>query len=1027
MSWKLGLAGILLFLLVPTMAEVDTTRSKPYRASQGHSDLGRSLMCKLKHPPFDDAIERSKAIRVREMIEGEPSDLYYDKIARSRGTQANHTPGTTSAHAGARGMTAAIEDFLVNDDFTGSAEHYSPGIARAPDGRFVVAWMDGQSGTFDIYVQRFDSSGIPQGPAFKVDDSPGWVWHGYPAVAMRASGSFVVTWDDDRNGPYSDIYVQRYDSAANPLGNNFKVNDDMGSAHQHYPEIAMDGAGNFVITWEDGRGDPTEIYAQRYDSLGNPVGPNFEVSEVAGYYNHYNPDVAMSHRGNSVIVWESGDIYAQMYDSTGGAVGTNFQVNEEVGSSFVQFARVAMNGPGRFVVTWIDNRAGTPRTYGQQYDSGGNPLGPNFQVTDGANETWLPNPDITMDDSGQFVIAWTDSRGGDYDIYAQRYDSGGAPQGLNFKVNDDAESDYQWEPAIAADGFGSFVVTWEDYRHGSSHIFVQRYDCSGGTLDFNFRVDSDVGTANQSTPQMAASESGRFVICWTDYRNGNSDIYGQRYDTTGAAAGPNFGVNDDAGTFSQYFCAVATDACGDFVAAWTDGRNGDEDVYAQRYYHDGSPMGPNFRVNDDAGTESQRSPTIGMNALGRFIITWGDRRNGPLDIYAQQYDSAGTPAGDNFQVDDGPEHSWQMAPAIAVQNSGAFVITWYDDRNGDLDIYAQRYLFSGTPLGPNFRVNDDAGTSEQTLPDVALAASGRFTIVWSDYRNGDRDIYAQRYDSLGASLGSNFRVNDDAGVDDQHRPAIAMDPSGGFVVTWQDRRNGWPDPDVYAQRYDSLGNPLYGNFPVADPSYASYAQISPDIAGNGSNIYFTWTDNRRAKGWDIYANVRYCHPPNAFSLLYPPNKTYTPRMVYLDWEDACDPEWCDFIGYDLYLSTSSHFPPSSTIVDENIPTSEHRRTLDYGHYYWNVKAKDYCGAETWSSDVRHFVVTGIPCSRGDFNSDGSVDLGDVIFALNYLFKSGPAPYPLELGDVNCDGLVDLGDVVYLISYLFKGGPAPCSW
>ena len=63
---------------------------------------------------------------------------------------------------------------------------------------------------------------------------------------------------------------------------------------------------------------------------------------------------------------------------------------------------------------------------------------------------------------------------------------------------------------------------------------------------------------------------------------------------------------------------------------------------------------------------------------------------------------------------------------------------------------------------------------------------------------------------------------------------------------------------------------------------------------------------------------------------------------------------------------------------------------------------------------------------GDVNGDGVVDVGDVVYLINYLFKSGPAPSPREAGDVNTDNNVDVGDVVYLINYLFKSGPAPCA-
>ena len=62
--------------------------------------------------------------------------------------------------------------------------------------------------------------------------------------------------------------------------------------------------------------------------------------------------------------------------------------------------------------------------------------------------------------------------------------------------------------------------------------------------------------------------------------------------------------------------------------------------------------------------------------------------------------------------------------------------------------------------------------------------------------------------------------------------------------------------------------------------------------------------------------------------------------------------------------------------------------------------------------------------RGDATGDGVIDVGDIVYLINYLFKTGSAPTPLQAGDVNCDGNVDVGDVVYLINYLFKGGPPP---
>jgi len=63
---------------------------------------------------------------------------------------------------------------------------------------------------------------------------------------------------------------------------------------------------------------------------------------------------------------------------------------------------------------------------------------------------------------------------------------------------------------------------------------------------------------------------------------------------------------------------------------------------------------------------------------------------------------------------------------------------------------------------------------------------------------------------------------------------------------------------------------------------------------------------------------------------------------------------------------------------------------------------------------------------GDANQDAVIDVGDLVYLINYLYKGGLAPNPPELGDVNLDSLVDIGDVVFLVNYLYKSGSAPCS-
>ncbi|MCK4385295.1 MAG: hypothetical protein KAW52_03440 [candidate division Zixibacteria bacterium] len=70
------------------------------------------------------------------------------------------------------------------------------------------------------------------------------------------------------------------------------------------------------------------------------------------------------------------------------------------------------------------------------------------------------------------------------------------------------------------------------------------------------------------------------------------------------------------------------------------------------------------------------------------------------------------------------------------------------------------------------------------------------------------------------------------------------------------------------------------------------------------------------------------------------------------------------------------------------------------------------------------AVVEFPFIYGDANGDSLIDVTDVVFLINYLFESGPPPYPLAAGDCDCSGALDIVDVVYLINYLFSDGPVP---
>src|SRR5262249_8211973 len=138
---------------------------------------------------------------------------------------------------------------------------------------------------------------------------------------------------------------------------------------------------------------------------------------------------------------------------------------------------------GSFVAVFeVD--AGTPgdrgNVFARRFDAGGAPLGPEFQVNTSTTDT-QGNPSVARDAQGNFVVAWYDAQGdGDGSgVRARRFLAGGTARGGEFQVNTTTTGDqgpFAAGSAVAGDGFGNFVVTWQGPVGADiGDVFLQRY------------------------------------------------------------------------------------------------------------------------------------------------------------------------------------------------------------------------------------------------------------------------------------------------------------------------------------------------------------------------------------------------------------------------------------------------------------------------------------------------------------------------------------------------------------------------
>jgi hypothetical protein len=386
--------------------------------------------------------------------------------------------------------------------------------------------------------RRLLSSVIAVGPEISVTPTDPY-GSDDPATALDTRGDFVIVWNQSSltSNAVTSVYGQRYDPAGNPLGSAFRVNTD--EVHSDaYPRVAMDPAGDFVVTWASHLhdGDGYGVYAQRYNSAGTPQGSEFRVNTYTSG-DQSNPSVAIDDHGNFVIAWGSyfqdgsyQGIYAQRYNSVGTPQGGEFRVNNYT-SSQQYYPSVAMDGAGDFVIAWEGEGSGNSQgTYARRYNLTGVAQGNQFLV----NPT---NPDaqfggtVRMGHSGNFLIAWGDNSAS----LAQRYSANGTAEGNVISLGAKFGS-------VAMDSSGDFVMIGDTYSDADDyrHLVARRYDASGTPLGNEFQVVPNTAFVTETA---AMDATGDFIVAW--WTGGSQELqresYAQRFAIVPEVTAPSFG------------------------------------------------------------------------------------------------------------------------------------------------------------------------------------------------------------------------------------------------------------------------------------------------------------------------------------------------------------------------------------------------------------------------------------------------------------------------------------------------------
>lgn len=385
-----------------------------------------------------------------------------------------------------------------------------------------------------------------------------------------------------------------FDHVTAQIVTDFKVNDDNTTYNKFNAAVDVDEKGNFIVVWDDrrrsiGTTSYINVYAQKFNTNGIPIGENFIVNEnldSAGF-----PSITVTANGNFAIVWRElngviPNLYFRLFGSNCIPFTPPIIINDTLTGDFSP-VKIGVGSDGIFVVTWKD-RIGLSTTYSikyQRFDSFGNKLGQNFWVNNYTNTT-KDSPAITVRREGSFIITWHEYRIQNHNpyVFMQMFDPEGNPIDSNRQVSEFTEPiDYHDIPNISSDSAGNFIITWSDSRGGIfpwNRKYAQAYNKNGEKIGNNFRLLEILESAGNVTVKL---KDGRFLF-GTNYEQSFGTLRGvfQRYDSSYTKIGGTYNLSTQSpGSRQAYTDAKVFEDR--IINVWTDHRNGNADIYCNIY------------------------------------------------------------------------------------------------------------------------------------------------------------------------------------------------------------------------------------------------------------------------------------------------------------------------------------------------------------------------------------------------------------------------------------------------------------
>ncbi|MFN4133849.1 MAG: sialidase family protein, partial [Candidatus Hadarchaeales archaeon] len=244
-------------------------------------------------------------------------------------------------------------------------------------------------------------------------------------------------------------------------------------------------------------------------------------------------------------------------------------------------------------------------------------------------------------------------------------------------------------------------VWWESETryHSPPYVLFYKYSIDAGqTWSDAVQVETDISFETGSPSLVIGKDKLRIIYGSNEVAVNNWELYSVNSTDAGSSWGNKTRLTNDQSGDSRFPVAAGTGATVHVV--WWDDRDdltkdrrgyppleptGNYEIYYKRSTDGGATWGSDTRLTSDSGIS--RDPTIATAGQDVYVV-WADNRDGNYEIYFKQSNDGGATWSEDVRLTNNSRRSYY--PSVAVDGAGNVHVVWWDDRDGNKEIYYKK-------------------------------------------------------------------------------------------------------------------------------------------------------------------------------------------------------------------------------------------------------------------------------------------------------------------------------------------------